>query len=87
MPHLTVSKFDKARGTYWRKYGKSTSTEMTRVFHVWPYDRFLEIKSNLGEGNFIERIKAPVFLEVEMQSNLEEKVNPSILKDDFFLKG
>ena len=44
-----------------------------------------------GERNFIERIKAPIFLEavlaietmLEPQSNLEEKVNPSILKDDF----
>ena len=44
-----------------------------------------------GESNFIKRIKAPIFLEAvleieiiqEPQSNLEEKVNPSILKDDF----
>ena len=44
-----------------------------------------------GERNFIKRIKAPIFLEAvleieiiqEPQSNLEEKVNPSILKDDF----
>ena len=40
--------------------------------------------------NFIERIKAPIFLEsfstrdnVREDSNLEEKVNSSILKDDF----
>ena len=40
---------------------------------------------------FIEQMKAPIFLEgvltmeimKEPQSNLEEKVNPSILKDDF----
>ena len=43
------------------------------------------------EKNFIEPIKAPIFLEVvlgleimyEPQSNLEENVNPSILKDYF----
>ena len=42
------------------------------------------------ERNSIERIKAPTFLEVvlaiemiqELQSNLEEKVNHNILKDD-----
>ena len=40
--------------------------------------------------NFIERIKVPIFLKAvlaivimqEPQSNLEEKNNPSILKDD-----
>ena len=39
----------------------------------------------------MERIKSPILLEaalgieimLELQSNLEEKVNPSILKDDF----
>ena len=39
----------------------------------------------------MERINAPIFFEVilaieiiqKLQSNLEEKVNPSILKDDF----
>ena len=55
---------------------------MTRVFHAWPYDRFLEIYSNFGEGNFIERIKAPVFLEIEMQSNLENQ--PQHIKRWFF---
>ena len=42
----------------------------------------------------IERIKAPIFLEAilaieimqEPQSNLEEKVNSSILKDNFSLR-
>ena len=46
------------------------------------------------ERNFIERMKAPIFLEAvlaidtmqEPQSNLEDKVNPSILKDDYFSK-
>ena len=43
-----------------------------------------------GERNFTEGIKAPISLEEvfrgiikEPQSNLEEKVNPSILKDYF----
>ena len=50
-----------------------------------------QYKATSGERNFIERIKAPIFLEpilaIEMmqepRSNLEEKVNPCILKDDF----
>ena len=36
---------------------------MTTVFYTWPYGRLIEIQSNLGERNFIERIKAPNFLE------------------------
>ena len=48
-------------------------------------------RATSGERNFIERIKAPIFLEevlateimYEPQSNLEEKVNLSILKDNF----
>ena len=44
-----------------------------------------------GERNFIEQIKVPIFLEAvlpieivqERQSNLEKKVNHSILKDYF----
>ena len=44
------------------------------------------------ERSFIEQIKAPIFLGVvlaieimsEPQSNLDEKDNPSILKDDFY---
>ena len=43
------------------------------------------------ERNFIEQIKTPIFLEAllateimqDLKSNLEEKVNPSILKDEF----
>ena len=48
-------------------------------------------RATSGETNFIELIKAPIFLEADLaieimqepQSNLEEKVNSSILKDDF----
>ena len=51
-------------------------------------------RATSGETNFIERIKAPIFFEAVLaidiikvhQSNLEEKVSPSILKDDFSLK-
>ena len=53
---------------------------------------FQRYRATLGETNFIERIRAPIFLETvlaveimqEPQSNLEEKDNLSILKDDFF---
>ena len=49
-------------------------------------------RATSGERSFTERIKAPIFLEAvlatevmqEPQSNLEEKVNPSILKNEFF---
>ena len=45
-----------------------------------------------GERNFIERTKAPIFFEAvsaieifkRSQLNLKEKVNSSILKDNFF---
>ena len=44
-----------------------------------------------GERNFIKQINTPIFLEAilpteiieEPQSNLQKKVNPNILKDDF----
>ena len=39
---------------------------MTTVFHAWTYGRFIEIQRNLDERNFIEQIKAPIFLEAEM---------------------
>ena len=49
-------------------------------------------RATSGERNFVERIKAPIFLKAileietlqEPQSNLEEKSSPSILKDDLF---
>ena len=48
-------------------------------------------RATQGERNYIERIKSPIFLEAllaieimeEPQCNLEERVNPSILKDNF----
>ena len=61
---------------------------MVAVCRVRPYGRFIEIQSNSGEKNLIERIKADVEADLietikEPQSNLEENVNPRILKDDF----
>ena len=47
---------------------------MTTVFHAWPYGRFVEIQSNLSRKNLHG---------TNQHSDLEEKVNPSILKDDF----
>ena len=65
-----------------------SSNNMTTVFHVWSYGRFIEIQSNLrikkcqrmNQGsNFLRGS----FSNRELQSNLEEKVNPTILKDEF----
>ena len=65
---------------------------MTKVFLAWPCGRFVEIyRATSAEKNFIERTNPPIFYEADLaieimqkpQSNLEEKVNPSILKDDF----
>ena len=77
----------------WRckKKRRKKIKDVITVFHVWAYGRFAEMRGTSGERNFIERIKAPIFLEAvlameimqEPQSNLEEKVNPSILIYDF----
>ena len=64
---------------------------MTTVFHAWLYGKFIEIQSNLmrkklhkmNQGsNFLgsifsnrDNIRAPI--------QFQEKVNPSILKNDF----
>ena len=50
------------------------------------HGRMVHLQTTSGERKFIEQIKAPIFLEAvltveimyEPQSNLEEKVNPSI---------
>ena len=68
---------------------RGTSPDVTTVFHTWAYGGFIKIQSN-RERYFIEWIKAPIFLEAvlaieimsEPQSNLEEKVDPSILKNN-----
>ena len=52
----------------------------------------MRYRATSGKRNFIEQIRAPIFLEAvlaiqkmyEPQSNLEEKVNPSILKPIHF---
>ena len=36
---------------------------MTTVFYAWSYSRFIKIQITSGERNFIEQIKAPIFLE------------------------
>ena len=59
-----------------------------RMVDLWRY------RAPSGEINFVERIKAPIFLEAvlaieimqEPQSNLEKKVDSNILKDDFSSK-
>ena len=51
-------------------------------------------RATSGERNFIEQIKVQIFLQEvlaieimqEPPSNLEEKVNPSLIKDDFSLR-
>ena len=45
---------------------------MTTVFHAWPYGRIIEIQTILA-----------IEIMYEPQSNLEDKANPSISKDDF----
>ena len=65
---------------------------MITVFLARLYGRFKKIQSNLRRKKLQRTIKSPVFLEAvlaietmqEPQSDLEEKVNPSVLKDDFF---
>ena len=42
---------------------RSTSPGMTKIFHARSYVRFIKIQRNLRKRNFIERIKAPFFLE------------------------
>ena len=36
---------------------------MTTGLYIRLYGRFIEMQSNSGERNFIEQIKAPIFLE------------------------
>ena len=70
---------------------RSTSPDMTTVFHTWPSSRFIEIQSNLRRKKLHETNQGSNFLggscsnrdNVRSQSNLEEKVNHSILKDYF----
>ena len=36
---------------------------MTTVFHAKPYGRFIEVRTTSRERNFLEQIKAPIFVE------------------------
>ena len=64
----------------WQQYSMYGS-----MVHLWRY------RETSGERNFMEGIKVTIILEVvltmeimqQLQSNLEENVNPTILKDDF----
>ena len=61
---------------------------MTTVFHVWPYGGFIEIQRNLRKKKLHRTNQSSNFLTDSCsnrvpQSSLEEKVNPSTLKDEF----
>ena len=64
---------------------------MSTVLHAWPNGRFIEIQSNLSRkqldrmnqgSNFLAGFLVIEIMQ-ECQSNLKEKDNPSILKEDF----
>ena len=65
---------------------------MTTVFHAWQYGRFKDIQSKLRKKKLHRTNQGSNFLggsfrnNERAQSNLEEKVNPSIFKDDFSSK-
>ena len=64
---------------------------MATLFHAWLYGRFIEIQNNLMRNKFHRTSQNSYFLgasfsnrdNVKPPFNLEEKVNPSILKDYF----
>ena len=63
---------------------------MTTVFHAWPYGRFIDTdqpQEKETSWNELRLIFLEALLVIEIfqkpQSNLEEKVNPSIIKNDF----
>ena len=68
---------------------------MTTVFHTWMCGRFIEILSNLGRKKLHRTNQGSNFLggsfnnignvspNLNPPSNLQEKVNPRILKGDF----
>ena len=59
---------------------RSTSPDITTVFHAWLYGRFIEIQGNLRRKKLNRTNQSSNFL----GGSLEEKVNHSILKDEFF---
>ena len=46
-----------------KEASRSTRPDMTTVFHAWVHCNLQRHKATLEERNFIERIKAPIFLE------------------------
>ena len=65
-----------------KKSKRVTSLDMTTVFHAWVYDRFMDKKpqdkNRTNQGSY--------FLGDSLSNrdiNLEEQLNPSIVKDDF----
>ena len=42
---------------------------MTTVSHTWTYGRLIEYRASSGERNFMERIKAQIFLEVVLATD------------------
>ena len=68
---------------------RGTSPDMTTVFHARMCGRFIEILSNLGRKK-LHRTNQGSFNNIDNvspnlnpPSNLQEKVNPRILKGDF----
>ena len=68
-----------------------TNPDLTTVFYACPYDRFIEIQSNLRRKKLQRMNQGSSFL-VGSFSNKDNartiiqfrrKINPSILKDDF----
>ena len=58
---------------------------MTTVFYTRPYDRFIEIQTNLRRKKLDRTNQGSNFLggSFNNRDNLEEKFNPNILKDYF----
>ena len=42
---------------------------MTTVSHTWTYGRLIEYRASSGERNFMERIKAQIFLEAVLATD------------------
>ena len=65
---------------------RSTNPDITAILNTWLYGRFTKSIQSKLRRNFIGIfLEADLAIEIiqEPQSDLEEKVNPSILKDYF----
>ena len=70
---------------------RSTNSDMTTVFHKWPYGRLTEIQSNLRRKRLHRTNQGSNFLggsfsnrdNVRVPIQFRREINPSILKDDF----